>query len=190
MRFEQRPPPGGHVIDCCCGRVGVVIISCRLPPEYPRTPVFPVTFDLSTHVVFCGGGTGGHLFPGLAVAERLAADWRQTAVSFAGVGKPWERRLVAAAGFDYVPLRASGSRGGFATCRRFSPRIWPAIVRQCDISAGGASRSSSGWADTPAPDGAGGDSRRRAAGAAGTERHSGQDDPVVGAGGSHGLHGL
>lgn len=57
------------------------------------------------HIVFTGGGTGGHLFPGLAVARRLVAEESHTRITFAGGGKPFERRLVAADGFDYIELR-------------------------------------------------------------------------------------
>ena len=66
------------------------------------------------HIVFAGGGTGGHLFPGLAVAEQLSANRPGVRITFVGTGKPLERRHVAAAGFDYVsapsrplPQRAS-----------------------------------------------------------------------------------
>jgi len=56
------------------------------------------------HIVFAGGGTGGHLFPGLAVAEKLSAHRPGVRITFVGTAKPLERRHVAAAGFDYVPL--------------------------------------------------------------------------------------
>jgi UDP-N-acetylglucosamine--N-acetylmuramyl-(pentapeptide) pyrophosphoryl-undecaprenol N-acetylglucosamine transferase len=55
-------------------------------------------------LVFAGGGTAGHLFPGLAVAEALAAAIRPLRITFTGGGKESERRLVTAAGFDYYPL--------------------------------------------------------------------------------------
>jgi UDP-N-acetylglucosamine--N-acetylmuramyl-(pentapeptide) pyrophosphoryl-undecaprenol N-acetylglucosamine transferase len=44
------------------------------------------------------------LFPGLAVAARLAGDVPAVRISFAGSGKEFERRQVVAAGFDYVPI--------------------------------------------------------------------------------------
>jgi UDP-N-acetylglucosamine--N-acetylmuramyl-(pentapeptide) pyrophosphoryl-undecaprenol N-acetylglucosamine transferase len=56
------------------------------------------------HIVFTGGGTGGHLFPGLAVAERLAEQLPHMRITFAGSGKPFERRRVAEAGFQYLAL--------------------------------------------------------------------------------------
>ena len=56
------------------------------------------------HIVFAGGGTGGHLFPGLAVAQRLTGDVPQIQITFAGSGRQFERRQVAAAGFEYLPL--------------------------------------------------------------------------------------
>jgi len=56
-------------------------------------------------VVFAGGGTGGHLFPGLAVAGCLIARTPNVRVTFAGTGRPLEVRHVAAAGFDYLGLR-------------------------------------------------------------------------------------
>jgi UDP-N-acetylglucosamine--N-acetylmuramyl-(pentapeptide) pyrophosphoryl-undecaprenol N-acetylglucosamine transferase len=56
------------------------------------------------HIVFAGGGTAGHLFPGLAVADKLAAGRPGVRITFAGTGKRLERDLVAAAGFDYLSL--------------------------------------------------------------------------------------
>ena len=56
------------------------------------------------HLVFAGGGTGGHLFPGLAVAQRLASEIRGLRITFVGGGKEFERRCVGAAGFEYCAL--------------------------------------------------------------------------------------
>ncbi len=63
----------------------------------------------SLHFVFTGGGTGGHLFPGLAVAQRLVDRMPRTQITFVGSGKPLERRHVAAAGFEYFAVRCRQS---------------------------------------------------------------------------------
>lgn len=60
--------------------------------------------DNAIHIVFTGGGTGGHLFPGLAVAEQLKTNLRRAKITFAGSGKPFERRLVHEAGHEYFAL--------------------------------------------------------------------------------------
>ena len=72
----------------------------------------------SLHFVFAGGGTGGHLFPGLAVAGRLRQEVPGARITFAGSGKQFEYQQVAAAGFEYiaVPCRPSpkGLREAFS----------------------------------------------------------------------------
>ncbi len=56
------------------------------------------------HIVFSGGGTGGHLFPGLAVAEQLSAMIPRVRITFCGGGKPFERQAAHDAGFEYFAL--------------------------------------------------------------------------------------
>jgi UDP-N-acetylglucosamine--N-acetylmuramyl-(pentapeptide) pyrophosphoryl-undecaprenol N-acetylglucosamine transferase len=56
------------------------------------------------HIVFSGGGTGGHLFPGLAVADQLSAMIPRARITFFGGDKPFERREVSRAGFDHIAL--------------------------------------------------------------------------------------
>ncbi len=60
----------------------------------------------SRHAVLAGGGTGGHVFPAVAVAEELAArGWR---VSWLGRSRGLERRIVEGCGVPYhaLPARA------------------------------------------------------------------------------------
>lgn len=55
-------------------------------------------------VIFAGGGTGGHLFPGIAVARELLAREPNARVLFVGSQKPLERDIVGGAGFEHVAL--------------------------------------------------------------------------------------
>ena len=60
--------------------------------------------NLIGHIMFAGGGTAGHLFPGLAVAEHLRQHAPKLRISFAGTGKPLESQHVLRSGFEYRPL--------------------------------------------------------------------------------------
>jgi UDP-N-acetylglucosamine--N-acetylmuramyl-(pentapeptide) pyrophosphoryl-undecaprenol N-acetylglucosamine transferase len=64
------------------------------------------------HIVLGGGGTAGHLTPGLAVAEELSALLPGVRITLAGRGKPVERRLAAQSGLDFraVPCRPAPRR--------------------------------------------------------------------------------
>ncbi len=55
-------------------------------------------------VVFAGGGTGGHLFPGIAVAQEFLRRDAATRILFVGSEKPIEREILGRAGFEHVPL--------------------------------------------------------------------------------------
>ena len=57
-------------------------------------------------VLIAAGGTGGHVFPGLALARTLVARDPATTVSFAGTTRGIEGRSVPAAGFevDMLPI--------------------------------------------------------------------------------------
>ena len=60
-------------------------------------------------VLIMAGGTGGHVFPALAVAERLRAQGAQ--VSWLGTAKGIESNLVPKAGFTLHFIRVEGVRG-------------------------------------------------------------------------------
>jgi UDP-N-acetylglucosamine--N-acetylmuramyl-(pentapeptide) pyrophosphoryl-undecaprenol N-acetylglucosamine transferase len=70
-------------------------------------------------ILFSGGGTAGHLIPGLAVAAELAALADRPRIVFAGSGKTFEKRMVNKAGFEYVPLRCSPMARGIRGMWRF-----------------------------------------------------------------------
>ncbi|OGT56911.1 MAG: undecaprenyldiphospho-muramoylpentapeptide beta-N-acetylglucosaminyltransferase [Gammaproteobacteria bacterium RIFCSPHIGHO2_12_FULL_43_28] len=60
-------------------------------------------------VLIMAGGTGGHIFPGLAVANRLQADGVE--VVWLGTENGLESRLVPSAGFPLYTIKINGLRG-------------------------------------------------------------------------------
>lgn len=80
------------------------------------------------HVLLSGGGSGGHVFPALAVGDELARrGWR---VSFGGDPAGMERRLVESrGGVEFVPLPARPFVGRSALSRLAAARALASSAR-------------------------------------------------------------
>jgi UDP-N-acetylglucosamine--N-acetylmuramyl-(pentapeptide) pyrophosphoryl-undecaprenol N-acetylglucosamine transferase len=62
-------------------------------------------------IVIAGGGTGGHLYPGIAVARELLRQRPDAQVSFAGTSRGLEARVVPREGFELDVIRSAGLKG-------------------------------------------------------------------------------
>lgn len=59
-------------------------------------------------VLIAGGGTGGHLFPGVAIAEEVRARDADAAVQFVGTERGIEARVLPELGWDLALIQVSG----------------------------------------------------------------------------------
>jgi UDP-N-acetylglucosamine--N-acetylmuramyl-(pentapeptide) pyrophosphoryl-undecaprenol N-acetylglucosamine transferase len=62
-------------------------------------------------IVIAGGGTGGHLYPGIAVARELLGRRPDAVITFAGTARGIESRVVPREGFQLDVIRSSGLKG-------------------------------------------------------------------------------
>ena len=62
-------------------------------------------------IVIAGGGTGGHLFPGIAVAQEFMSRDTQNQVLFVITGKPFEITVLAKTGFQHQCISAEALKG-------------------------------------------------------------------------------
>jgi UDP-N-acetylglucosamine--N-acetylmuramyl-(pentapeptide) pyrophosphoryl-undecaprenol N-acetylglucosamine transferase len=62
-------------------------------------------------IVIAGGGTGGHLFPGIAVAEEFQTRNPKNSVLFVGTGRPFEVSILSETGFAHRRITAEGFKG-------------------------------------------------------------------------------
>jgi len=62
-------------------------------------------------IVLSAGGTGGHIFPALAVADELRERYPWAEIVFVGGEKDLERRFAEKAGLSFVSLPAKGVLG-------------------------------------------------------------------------------
>jgi UDP-N-acetylglucosamine--N-acetylmuramyl-(pentapeptide) pyrophosphoryl-undecaprenol N-acetylglucosamine transferase len=63
------------------------------------------------HIVIAGGGTGGHLFPGLAIAQEFMASNKGNSVVFISTGNPLERSVLGRTNFRLESITAEGIKG-------------------------------------------------------------------------------
>ena len=70
-----------------------------------------VETGLAGRVVFAGGGTGGHVYPAVAVAQALEQRHPGLQVVFIGTGSPFEKRVVEGHGFRLLKVSSRGFLG-------------------------------------------------------------------------------
>ena len=76
---------------------------------------------MSTRVLMVGGGTGGHVYPAVAIAEALQRLAPDTSIRFVGGRRGIEERLVPEHGFRLHRYPAAGLRGlGLGGALRFA----------------------------------------------------------------------
>lgn len=81
------------------------------------------------NVVIAGGGTGGHLYPGIAVAREIRQRRPDAVVSFAGTDRGLEARVVPAQGFELDVIRSAGLKGKSWSSRlRGAALLAPSLV--------------------------------------------------------------
>src|ERR671913_1276621 len=62
-------------------------------------------------VLIAGGGTGGHLYPGIALAREIKRRDPQAAITFVGTATGVEARVVPREGFPLELIRVAGLKG-------------------------------------------------------------------------------
>ena len=87
-------------------------------------------------VVVAGGGTGGHLFPGIAVAGEFAVRNSQSRILFVGAGRPFEKDALSRAGYPQRTIAIEGIKGrGVWAKARAAMKIPGALFHSAGILA-------------------------------------------------------
>ncbi len=101
-------------------------------------------------VIIAAGGTGGHIFPGVAIAREFKERDQSTAILFVGTARGLESKIVPRAGFDLELIKVGALKGvsvfertkslgelppSFVAARRILKRFKPDVV----IGVGGYS---------------------------------------------------
>ena len=82
-------------------------------------------------VLITGGGTGGHIYPAIAIAERLKKDFRPLELVYVGSKNGMEKDIVPKKGITYVgmdvaPLNKKLSRKTFKAIGTLFKGLWQA----------------------------------------------------------------
>ena len=65
----------------------------------------------TSNVFIAGGGTGGHIFPGLEIAREIKKRHPKVEIRFVGTGRDLEKTILGDAGYNLSFLPISGLRG-------------------------------------------------------------------------------
>ena len=76
-------------------------------------------------VLIAGGGTGGHLYPGISVARELQARVPGAQVTFVGTAAGLEARVLPREGFTLDLIRSAGLKGMSTAARLRAARTLP-----------------------------------------------------------------
>src|SRR5690554_6810770 len=68
----------------------------------------PNTLHSTIKVIVSGGGTGGHIFPAISIANEIRKRWPESEILFVGAEDRMEMERVPAAGYKIIGLPVAG----------------------------------------------------------------------------------
>jgi UDP-N-acetylglucosamine--N-acetylmuramyl-(pentapeptide) pyrophosphoryl-undecaprenol N-acetylglucosamine transferase len=71
----------------------------------------PVSPSLRLSVIIAGGGTGGHIYPGIAIAQEFKRRSAQSEILFVGTARGLETRIVPGEGFRLELIEVAALKG-------------------------------------------------------------------------------
>lgn len=86
--------------------------------------------DKRLQVIFAGGGTGGHLYPAIAISEQLGDLSDRVDCHFVCSTRPLDAKLLTEEEVAFTPVAARPFALSPLLLAQFV-RTWPAVVRQC-----------------------------------------------------------
>ncbi len=79
-------------------------------------------------VLISGGGTGGHVFPAIAIANKLMQQQEKFEILFVGANGKMEMQKVPAAGYQIVGLDIAGMQRSFSLKNLLLPfKVWKSL---------------------------------------------------------------
>jgi UDP-N-acetylglucosamine--N-acetylmuramyl-(pentapeptide) pyrophosphoryl-undecaprenol N-acetylglucosamine transferase len=85
--------------------------SGQQTPAETQTAVGKASENRGIGMIIAGGGTGGHLFPGIAIAEEFLRRDPQNHVLFIGTERGLEKNILGRMGFSLRILKVEGLKG-------------------------------------------------------------------------------
>ena len=59
-------------------------------------------------IIVTGGGTGGHIYPAIAIADKFKEEYPDSEILYVGVEDGLESRLALQYGYDFKGLKVKG----------------------------------------------------------------------------------
>lgn len=85
----------------------MLLLTTETKANSGRAPGTPIAA-----IVIAGGGTGGHVFPGVAIADEIKRRNASARVAFIGTERGLEKKLVPQAGHELFTINVSRLKGG------------------------------------------------------------------------------
>ncbi len=79
--------------------------------DIQKKPSGPSPDRHGVRMIIAGGGTGGHLFPGIAIAEEFLRQHPENRVLFIGTERGLEKKILGGLGFPLRTLKVEGLKG-------------------------------------------------------------------------------
>lgn len=76
-------------------------------------------------IILTGGGTGGHIYPAIAIGQAIKNRWAEAEILYIGTGNGMESKIVPEAGFDFKTVDVIGLKRSFSV--QSIKALWKAI---------------------------------------------------------------